>query len=77
MDTKNTADVQNAIRSVIKGRTAVVVSHNMKEIRNADNIIVIDNGKISSTGTHEEIYGKDKLYTTFCDLQTEKDLQAV
>ncbi len=77
LDTKNTADVQNAIRSVIKGRTAVVVSHNMKEIRNADNIIVIDNGKISSTGTHEEIYGKDKLYTTFCDLQTEKDLQAV
>lgn len=77
LDTKNTADVQNAIRSVIKGRTAVVVSHNMKEIRNADNIIVIDNGKISSTGTHEEIYGKDKLYTTFCDLQAEKDLQAV
>ena len=77
LDTKNTADVQSAIRSVIKGRTAVVVSHNMKEIRNADNIIVIDNGKISSTGTHEEIYGKDKLYTTFCDLQTEKDLQAV
>jgi ATP-binding cassette, subfamily B, bacterial AbcA/BmrA len=77
LDTKNTADVQSAIRSVIKGRTAVVVSHNMKEIRNADNIIVIDNGKISSTGTHEEIYGKDKLYTTFCDLQAEKDLQAV
>jgi ATP-binding cassette, subfamily B, bacterial AbcA/BmrA len=75
LDAKNTADVQAAIRSVIKGRTAIIVSHNMKEIRNADHIIVISQGKVSSTGTHDELYGTDSVYTTFCDLQAEKELQ--
>ena len=74
LDAKNTADVQAALRSVIKGRTAIIVSHNMKEIRNADHIVVISQGKVSSAGTHEELYGKDTVYTTFCDLQEEKDL---
>lgn len=75
LDAKNTADVQAAIRSVIKGRTAIIVSHNMKEIRNADHIIVISQGKVSSTGTHDELYETDSVYTTFCDLQAEKKLQ--
>ena len=77
LDAKNTADVQSAIRSVVKGRTAVIVSHSMREIRNADNIVVINNGKVSSEGTHDELYGKDAVYTTFCDLQNSKDSQAV
>jgi ATP-binding cassette, subfamily B, bacterial AbcA/BmrA len=77
LDAKNTADVQQAIKSVISGRTAVIVTHNMKEIRNADHIIVLSEGKISSAGTHDELYGHDNVYTTFCDLQAEKEQQAV
>ena len=77
LDAKNTADVQDAIRSVIRGRTAIIVSHDMKEIRNADHIIVINNGKVSSAGSHNELYGSDTVYTTFCDLQDEKNSQAV
>lgn len=77
LDAKNTADVQDAIRCVIKGRTAVIVSHNMKEIRNADHIVVINNGKVSSAGTHEELYGTDIVYTKFCDLQSKNNLQAM
>jgi ATP-binding cassette, subfamily B, bacterial AbcA/BmrA len=75
LDAKNTADVQEALRSVIKGRTAIVVTHNMKEIRNADHIVVISEGKVSSAGTHEELYGNDSVYTTFCNIQAEKELQ--
>ena len=77
LDAKNTADVQTAIRSVVKGRTAIIVSHNMKEIRNADNIIVLNKGKVSSSGTHDALYGKDTVYTAFCDLQENKNAQAV
>jgi ATP-binding cassette, subfamily B, bacterial AbcA/BmrA len=76
LDAKNTADVQEALRAVIKGRTTIIVSHNMKEIRNADHIVVISQGKVSSAGTHDELYGNDSVYTTFCDLQAEKELQS-
>ena len=48
----------------------------MKEIRNADHIVVISQGKVSSAGTHDELYGNDSVYTTFCDLQAEKELQS-
>lgn len=69
LDIKNTVEVQQAIRSVIKGRTAIIVSHGMKEIRNADKIIVIKNGQVAAEGTHDELYGKDATYTEFCTLQ--------
>ena len=77
LDAKNTADVQSALRAVIKGRTAIIVTHNMKEIRNADHIVVIDEGKVSSAGTHDELYGNDQVYTTFCNLQQEKESQGM
>ncbi len=76
LDAKNTAEVQAALHDVIEGRTAVIVSHNMKEIRNADHIVVISQGKVSSAGTHDELYGNDSVYTTFCDLQEEKESQS-
>ena len=76
LDSKNTSDVQKAISNMIKGRTTIVVTHRMKEIRNADNIIVIDNGKVSSCGTHQQLYGNDEVYTNFCDLQNKKELLA-
>ena len=72
LDAKNTAEVQEAIRSAVKGRTAIIVSHSMKEIRNADHIVVLNGGKVSSAGTHDELYGKDDVYTTFCDLQSDQ-----
>lgn len=77
LDAKNTAEVQAAINSVIKGRTVVIVSHNMKDIQKADHIIVISKGTVSSAGTHNQLYGNDEVYTTFCDLQAKKDLEAV
>ena len=70
--TESTAEVQEAIRSAVKGRTAIIVSHSMKEIRNADHIVVLNGGKVSSAGTHDELYGKDDVYTTFCDLQSDQ-----
>lgn len=69
LDVKNRAEVWESLNSVIKGKTAVIVSHNMKEIKNADHIVVINKGKVSSSGTHEQLYGHDEVYTTFCDLQ--------
>ena len=76
LDAKNTADVQDTIRTVIKGRTAVIVSHNMKEIRGADQIVVLSGGKVSAVGKHDELYGVDEVYTKFCDLQNQNEINS-
>jgi ATP-binding cassette subfamily B multidrug efflux pump len=64
--------VQNAIKLLIKGRTAIVIAHRLSTIRNADNIIVLDKGVIIEQGSHEalleqkgayaEMYKVKKLY---------------
>ena len=69
LDAKNTADVRDALGKVVRGRTAVIVSHDMNEIRGADHIIVISGGKVCGSGTHDTLYWQNEVYTTFCDLQ--------
>lgn len=69
LDARNAAMVRESLQKIMQGRTTVVVSHSMQEIRNADNIIVLDRGAVSGCGTHEQLYGKNVIYTTFCDLQ--------
>jgi ATP-binding cassette, subfamily B, bacterial AbcA/BmrA len=72
LDAHTAALVQESLKTIMNGRTSVVVSHNMKEIRDADHIIVMNRGRVSGSGTHEELYGTNKIYTTFCDLQNKK-----
>ena len=54
--------IQNAIKLLLKGRTSFIIAHRLSTIRNADNIAVIDAGKIIETGTHEELFEKKGAY---------------
>ena len=69
LDAENEAEVQAALSAVMAGRTAVVVAHNLRTVVNADNIIVMDQGRIQATGTHQSLYGSNELYTRYFDLQ--------
>ena len=51
-----------AIENAMKGRTVVVVAHRLSTIRNANNIVVMNNGKIAGMGTHEELLENNKRY---------------
>ena len=50
-----------------KEKTIMMIAHRLKTVRNADQIVVIDNGKISQHGTHDELIRKQGIYKTFVE----------
>ena len=62
----NTTEVliQQSLDELCRGRTTLVVAHRLSTIRNADEIAVVMNGKITERGTHDELYAQGGLYTT-------------
>lgn len=69
LDTESELLVQQAIEQVLEGRTAVVIAHRLSTIRNADRIVVIQDGKIAETGNHEELLSLNGTYRTLHDVQ--------
>ncbi|APQ98169.1 ABC transporter ATP-binding protein [Clostridium botulinum] len=69
LDPENEMDVQKAINQLIKGRTVIVIAHKLKTIRSADNIIVLDDGRVVEQGKHEELIKLKGLYARLWELQ--------
>lgn len=69
LDPENEVEVQKAIDSLIKGRTVIAIAHRLKTIKDADRIIVLDNGRIKEKGTHDELIQKEGLYAHLWNIQ--------
>jgi ATP-binding cassette subfamily B protein len=63
IDTHTERIIQEALRELLKGRTSLVIAHRLSTIRNADRIIVLENGSVVEIGNHEELLSKGNLYT--------------
>ena len=62
-------DIQRAIAEVVKSRTTFVIAHRLSTVRNADLILVFENGEIVERGTHEDLLAADGYYRGIHDLQ--------
>ena len=69
LDNKSEAIVQQAIDNLMKSRTVLVIAHRLSTVRNADKIVVINNGEIAEIGTHDELIAKNGAYAALYKTQ--------
>jgi len=62
VDTRTEARIQNALLSLMKGRTSFVIAHRLSTIRDANLVVVIKDGEIAESGTHQQLLDKDGVY---------------
>jgi ATP-binding cassette subfamily B protein len=72
VDSETEVLIQQAISTLMKGRTAVVIAHRLSTIRNSDQILVMDKGEIKERGTQDELLALDGLYAQLYHLQFRK-----
>ncbi|WP_129597220.1 ABC transporter ATP-binding protein [Anaerophilus nitritogenes] len=67
-DIENESKIQQALRSLLKGKTAIIIAHRLYTIKNADKIVVLKEGEIVEVGTHDFLMNKKGLYRHLWDL---------
>lgn len=72
MDAESETLVQDALSVLLKDKTVMVIAHRMRTVANADKIVVLDDGKVSETGTPAELMEKGGLYAHLVELQQGK-----
>lgn len=69
LDPENEREIQLAIARLVQDKTVIMIAHRMRTVTNADKILVLDGGKISEAGTHDELLAKHGLYEKLFTLQ--------
>jgi len=76
IDTETERLIQEAIQTLMEGRTSIVIAHRLSTIRSADMILVFHHGEIRERGTHEELMQIDGLYRKLYEIQYRETVTA-
>ena len=71
MDTETERRIQEALTTLIEGKTTIMIAHRLSTLRDADKLIVIEGGKVAESGTHEELMAAEGVYHRLYSLQIE------
>ena len=77
IDTESEELIQNAIETMVKGRTSIVIAHRLSTVRNAHKIMVLDKGELKEFGSHEELLNLNGYYRKLYDMQFMKQSETV
>jgi len=69
LDPENEIYIQQAIQELVKSKTVIVIAHKLTTIQRANQILVLENGKIAEQGTHNELLSKNRIYHRMWTLQ--------
>ncbi|MCR5442484.1 MAG: ABC transporter ATP-binding protein/permease [Sphaerochaetaceae bacterium] len=64
IDPENEALIQRALSRLVKDKTVIIIAHRLSTVVNADNIVLVNGGKVEATGTHEELLASSGLYSS-------------
>lgn len=69
LDVENERHILQAIDNLVQNKTVIMIAHRLETVRKADNIIVLDKGKIAQEGTHNELISQDGIYKSFISIR--------
>ena len=69
VDPENELELQRAIAELTKSKTVIMIAHRLKTVRNANQILVLDKGRIVQRGTHESLMKEGGIYADFVDMR--------
>lgn len=75
VDTESEELIQSATNKLTQGRTSIVIAHRLSTIQSADNIVVLDKGRIVESGSHEELLLKNGFYKKLYDMQFSEEIK--
>lgn len=73
VDPENEYLIQTAISSLAEGKTVLIIAHRLATIETADQILVMDKGKLVQSGTHEELIRQNGIYKDFVRIRQEAE----